>query len=736
VTFLFTDIQGSTRLWEQQPAFMDAALERHDEILRSEIATCAGSVFATGGDGVAAAFGSAADALASAIRMQRALHAEQWPGRLDLKVRIGLHLGAARERSGDYFGPAVNRAARVMATANGGEILLSAAVREVVKDSLSRGVTLVEMGARRLKGLSRPEHVYGVVADGVTAPALETDGSAPQHGNLLVPTTELVGRSDDVKSLCELLPRRRLVTLIGPGGVGKTRLAIEVGLLSGDEYDDGVWFVDLAALDDADLVPDVVASTLGLRPQPGMATEDAVVDGLRPRRLLLLLDNCEHVIDRAAELASRIARTCNRLSVLATSREPLAIEGEHVWPVRTLEPGLEGVELFVDRAYSAGWAVGPDDGAMLAIESLCEHLDGIPLAIELAAARCRMFSPSELLERLAERLTLLRTTQRGRPPRHHTLGATVEWSYRLLEPNARDLFDSLSVLAGSFDLSGAMNMAGNPASEFEPPDVTELVSALVDRSFVVADRTVHPTRYRLLETLRLYGEQQLEAHGLTQGVRDRHLAYYRDVASGLDRRFRADDVAGAADGFEREWDNLRSAYSWALNNHCADPATALLEATFWYASRWVRAEHSVWVHNALGAGMSSPSLYGMAAYWLLVESDIPAALRMADRGMAEAGDPHHASTTTCWYARSLGLLNSARPQEAREAALQLQKAADDPFELGFGRYAALMSDHTTPGELRQRDAEELLAFATQLVRCCGTTHCSVSVLSKCSTWKP
>ena len=385
VTFLFTDVEGSTRLWEQRREAMRVALERHDEIVRSAIEFRGGYVFSTAGDAFSAAFATPGEAVAAAVDAQRALQAEPWPDGAGIQVRMGIHVGVADQRDGDYFGPAVNRSARLMGLARGGQMLVSLAVEELVRDDLASGVGLRALGEHKLRGLSRPETVFQVVGPGVAHefPPLESAALVP--GNLPSPVSSFVGRLNEVKELAAALDGRRLVTLVGPGGVGKTRLAIATAATLADAFPDGTWFVELAPIGVSDAVVHAVASTLSVLREEDSTMLESVVGSLAGRRALVVLDNCEHLIDAAAEIALAIGQGAAPVTVMATSREPLGVSGEQVWPVGPLDPAIEAVELFVERARSVNPSfalAGSDDRDALA--GLCVRLDGIPLAVELA----------------------------------------------------------------------------------------------------------------------------------------------------------------------------------------------------------------------------------------------------------------------------------------------------------------------------------------------------------------
>ena len=483
------------------------AVARHDGLLHAVIEAHEGYVFSTGGDGLAAAFARAGDAVRAAVEAQAAVLAEEWPDGAALSVRMGLHSGETEERENGFFGPAVNRAARIMSAARGGQILASAVTASLA--SAVGGVELRPVGSRHLRGVSEPLDLVVVIAD-----AVGLDPTPPPvdrvEGNLPRPVTEFVGDLAELRRRVGGLSGRRLVTLTGSGGVGKTRTAIEVGWLSTDQFPGGVWLVELAPLGVGDAVPAAVAATLGVQPQPGLTMTASIVAWLRSRPTLLILDNCEHVLDHVAALVAAVEAGAPEATVLATSREPLGLPGEVVRRVPSLDPATDAVLLFTERAAAAADGFVLDDANRAVVAAICARLDGIPLAIELAAARTRALTPSDILARLDDRFRLLRASGRGSHERHQTLLATVTWSVQLLSPAERCLFERLSVFAGTFSLADAEAVCG--VDPLERCDVVDLMSALVDRSMVVAEAGAGgPSRYRLLETLRQYGEQALVA---------------------------------------------------------------------------------------------------------------------------------------------------------------------------------------------------------------------------------
>ena len=559
-TFLFTDIEGSTRLWEQHPQEMQDALERHDQILRRSIESHGGYVFSTAGDAFAAAFSSARDAVAAATDAQRVLAAEHWPEPTPVKVRMGVHTGEAQERDGDYFGPVLNRAARVMSAGHGGQILATAAVVH-----LAPGCAFSDLGEHRLKDLSDVEQLFQVRAEGLGAEfgPLRTVNATP--GNLPLQTTSFVGRDDDVRDLVEAVRAHRLVTLTGFAGVGKTRLAVQAAAELTTEFADGVWLVELAPVGSGESVPDAVASVLGVTPRPGHTMTETIATALSGRRTLVVLDNCEHVVEAVGALVDAVLERAGTVSALATSREDLGAAAEHVWPVRPLGTGSgmrsPAAELFVSRARSVDPRFDLDAGGEAAVAEICDRLDGIPLAIELAAARMASMSPTDVRDRLQDRFRLLSSRGRG-ADRHGTLRAAVEWSYDLLDADEQAVLDRCSVFSDGFDASAVIHVA---AERFDEYEVLDLLDSLVRKSLVTVEQGAGRTRYGLLETIRQFSAERLDAAGMSDEVRDLHVSYfveqlarYFDIWTGPDQRT-------AVDWAEAEFANLRSGFRWALD---------------------------------------------------------------------------------------------------------------------------------------------------------------------------
>ncbi len=533
-TFLFTDIEGSTRLWDEQPERMKSALARHDAIARDAVESHGGRVVKMTGDGVHAVFDDPLDAIQAVLKMQFALTEPQPTNGLQLRVRCGLHAGISERRDNDYFGTAVNRAARIMSTAHGGQVLLSDAVATLVGEHHPSGFELHDLGRVRLRDLASPERVYQLLHPKLRAdfPPLRSLEATPN--NLPQQLTSFVGRERELAQARELLSRGRLLTLLGVGGLGKSRLSLQIAAEVLEDFPDGVWLVELAPIADERLVPLGVASALGVKEDPGRPVQDALVKHVANRQLLILLDNCEHLIDACAHLAKALLQAGAQVRILATSREPLRIAGETTLQLPTLSlpddaaPSLaalrdvDAIRLFVDRAAAADPAFHLDDRNAATVTEICRRLDGIPLAIELAAARVRVLSVDRIAARLSDRFKLLTGGDRTALKRQQTLRALIDWSHDLLTPGERALFRRLSVFAGGWSLDAAE--AVGTGGDVDDGDVLELLTRLVEKSLVVPE--VDGTRYRFLETIRQYAGEQLANSDEEEAVRMRHLGWF------------------------------------------------------------------------------------------------------------------------------------------------------------------------------------------------------------------
>jgi len=584
-TFLFTDIEGSSRLWEEQPARMRAALESHDALARAAVAGRGGRVVKMTGDGMHAVFDDPLDALEATIALQLALQAPQ--GGIDLRIRCGLHAGVAERRDNDYFGAAVNRAARIMNAAHGGQVLLSQAVALLVRGRMPGEVTLRDLGRLKLRDLASPEHVHQVLHPRLRAefPALRSLETFPN--NLPQQVTPFVGRARELEEIKALLARSRLVTLFGTGGLGKTRLSLQVAADVLDAYSDGAWLVELAPLRDARLVPQAVASALGVVEEAGRPVVEALEKFVADRRLLIVLDNCEHLVQACAEIAARLLRASSHVKIIASSREPLRIGGEATYPVPALAvpddggritvPALmafESAHLFAERAAAARstFRVTPENAA--AVAGICRQLDGIPLALELAAARVRTMSVDDIVARLDDRFRLLRGGDRTASLRQQTLRASIDWSYDLLSEPERTLLARLAVFAGGFTLDAAE--AVGAADEAEADDVVDLLGALIEKSLVELDPSGE--RYRLLETVRQYAHERLSERADAAETGDRHLRFYVAMAEAASPRLTGPEQRLWLARLDAERENLLAAHAWC--DHSTAGAEAGLRLAF------------------------------------------------------------------------------------------------------------------------------------------------------------
>ena len=557
VTLLLADVEGSTRLWETQPEQMTAAIARLNQVVCEVVATHDGvrPVEQGEGDSFVAAFARASDAVAGALELQLAPSAP-------IRLRIGVHTGEVQLRDeGNYAGSTINRTARLRDLGHGGQTVLSAATSDLVVDRLPEGAWLTDLGTHALRDLARPERVGQLCHRDLANefPPLRTP-KAVAANNLPVQLTSFVGRDTQLSQLRTMLADNRLVTLTGAGGVGKTRLAIQAAAELEAKYADGVWYVDLAPISDPDLVPTTMARALGLPDQPGRSTMDTLLRFVRGRQMLVVLDNCEHLLDASAALLVALLGAASGLTVLATSREPIGVAGEVGWRVPSLSLADEAIELFTVRARHArpDFTVSDDNAAT--VGEICARLDGLPLAIELAAARARVLSVAEILEGLHDRFRLLTGGARSAVRRQQTLRASVDWSHALLTEPERVLFRRQAVFLGGFDLAAAQAVAGH--DEVERFQVLDLLTLLVDKSLVVAEPTGGATRYRLLETVRQYALEKLGESGEANAVRAHHRDHYTALAALLDAPA-GDDYETRIEQADLEIDNLRAAFEWS-----------------------------------------------------------------------------------------------------------------------------------------------------------------------------
>ncbi|MFG1934517.1 ATP-binding protein [Mycobacterium sp. NPDC048908] len=586
MTFLLTDLEGSTRMWEHDPEGMRTAMVRHDEILEKTVAAYRGHVFSRMGDGMAAAFSTASDAVSAAVALKQALAEEDWRTAEPLRARIGLHTAeAVGVDDTGYTSLPINRCARLMAAAHGGQILISSTTEALVLADLPEGLALIDLGEHRLRDLGGPLRVYQLAMAHCREefPPLRTLDSYP--GNLPAQISSFIGRQAETSRVASALRASRLVTITGVGGVGKTRLAVQVAAELLPRFPDGAWLVELAAVRDPAAVVEAVAAALHMTNRSSQNLEDSLLEALAQKQLLLLLDNCEHVLSTVARLVGRIERSCPGVVVLATSREGLALEGEQIIALPPLESGEPGgdlerlvhtdaVRLFVERArhVKADFAVSAANAR--AVVEVCQRLDGVPLAIELAAARVMVLSPAELLRRLDRRFHVLAGGRRGAVERHATLRAAIDWSYELLNPSEQRLLARMAVFTGGCSLEAVEEIChGDPVQRDE---VMDIVTSLVARSLVVAEDSVAGTRFRLLETIRQYGEERLSDWGETSRLMTRHAQFYADLSRRVSQHFYGPEQLVSARQMKLERDNIRSALANAIDTGNAALAVPLV----------------------------------------------------------------------------------------------------------------------------------------------------------------
>lgn len=612
VTFLFTDIEGSTKLVEQLGPRFREMLETHQRLLRDAFSQ--GVEVDTQGDSFFIAFDSATKAVAAAVAGQLALAANEWPEGYPVRVRMGLHTGQPSLGGGTYVGFDVHRAARIAAAGHGGQVLISESTHALVSRELPNGVTVRDMGEHRLKDLAVPERLFQLVVPTLSADFPPLRSLDPERTNIPLQLTSFIGREREMAELRALAGAHRLVTLIGTGGTGKTRLMMQAAADLLEHHRDGAWLAELAPISDPKLVAKTVAQALGVLDEPGRNALDVLVDFVRSKSLLLLLDNCEHVIGQVADLVDRLLGNCPGLTILASSREALGVAGEVVFQVPSLilpgplqaddehgEPAAawldevtrsDAVRLFVDRASAVMPSFTLTSTDAPAIVEICRRLDGIPLAIELAAARVTLLSVQEIASRLDDSFRLLTGGRRTALPRQQTLQALIDWSWQLLTDPERRLLGRLSVFAGGWTLQAAAavtHLPDEPDGDREL-DTLEGLGHLVDRSLLVVDRS-GPTRYRLLETIRQYARDRLVATGEAATLRGAHLAFFLQLAEDAEPELRGPHIGAALSRLDADADNLRTALDWAFE---ADPESALrlcLAMALYWASRSIAEAH-------------------------------------------------------------------------------------------------------------------------------------------------
>jgi predicted ATPase/class 3 adenylate cyclase len=629
VTFLLTDIEGSTSLWDLHPEQMAAALAQHEDLIFDIVHAHNGRVLKSRGEGDAtlSVFAKATDATAAAVALQRRLRHELFAADLELPTRVALHTGEAQLRDGDYFGGTVNRAARLRGLAAGGEIVLSHSTHDLVVDVVPADLEIVALGEHKMKGLRRTELVYGIQGPDLflrdAAEVRRSQHSVP--GNLPLQLTSFVGRDDQLEELSALVRDHSLITLTGAGGVGKTRLALELAAGCAEQFPDGVWLVELAPVNDPASVPDAVATELGIASMATLTITDSILNAVSGRRMLIVLDNCEHVIRDAGQIAEALATRTRTVHVIAASREDLHVSSEHVWRVPTLDvsAGIESsaVELFVQRARAVSPSFDlsdPEDAR--AVTDLCASLDGLALAIELAASRMLSMSPTDVRDRLRDRFRLLSTSGRGFE-HHQTLAKAVSWSYDLLDDDERSLLDTCSVFADGFDLVAATRIWRR--TNRDEYAVLDLLDSLVRKSLLTTQRRGRHVRFGMLETIRQFSADRLSDAGTFDRVHRRHSSYYAEQAIANWARWNSPDQRTALDWVDQELANLRVGFRWAADHNELEVAATIAAHTTMLTMAMQRFESVAWVEELLPAADAAqivqlPMLYTAACVCALM----------------------------------------------------------------------------------------------------------------------
>lgn len=663
-----TDVEDSTRLWEEDRSGMAASLARHDSICRSVVEKHDGYVFSTAGDAFAVAFWTPAAAVDAALEIQRELASTEWPGPA-IRVRMGIHSGTADERDGDYFGPTVNRAARVMSAGHGGHVLTTAVSANLVRSHIGPAVEFIDHGEHRLAGIGEPEQIFEVPHADAPQSGEPLKTHEPRRTNLGEPLSSFIGRSRELEEVSRRLDSQRLVVLTGTGGTGKTRLATEIGRQAVTSYTHGVWLVELASVSEPSRVMSAIGDVFGLRSGESTSIDDVVIRHLAERSMLLIVDNCEHVLDAAASAIRRVLDAAPDLRILATSRESLGIGGEAIVRVPSLElPDGRGtadsVLLFRDRAMAAEPGFDPDPQEWAAIERICRRVDGIPLGIELAAARLRSLSAVDLADRLDQSFRVLVGQAKSGLDRHRTLEATIGWSYELLDAVDQDMFRRVSVFTGGFDLAAASSVAATD-------DALDALDSLVDKSLVLTVRTGYGVRFRMLEPVRQYARQRLGEAGDEDAVYAAHATYFRDWVATAAPHTRGPDQVQWDERIDVDYDNIRTAFSTLAETDRLDAYFDMAFDLFMY-----------WVHSGLQMEAITTCLAGLEA--------------------SGAADPLR--RVKCWFVTAVmgAELTSPSAIEHARSGLEVARQLDDPnatgrMELALG--AAIRHSTTDPAYL-------------------------------------
>ena len=767
-TFLFTDIEGSTKLWENVPEKMKSALQRHHEILQEAISSNGGNAFQIVGDAFCAAFPTASSAISAALAAQQNLHQEQWDLPSPIRVRMGIHTGAAERASNDSLtggyasNHTLNRVARILSAGHGGQILLSRATKELIRDSLPADAELRDMGEHHLKNLTRPEHLFQVNSAGLPLDFLPLNTLDPTRHNLLLQLTSFIGRVREMAEVKYLLSATRLLTLIGPGGIGKTRLSIQVANELLDQYPDGAWFVELAPISDPLLLPRATAIAIGLRDEPQRPVIDMLCDYLRGKQLLLILDNCEHLVEACAQLADRLLHACPKIHILASSREAVGIAGETSYLVPSLElPDMqnlptamvlsqcEAIRLFIERASAATQNFRVTDENAPSIAQICHRLDGIPLAIELAAGKTRALSTQQISQRLDDRFHLLTGGSRTALPRHQTLRAAIEWSYNLLSANEQILFRRLSVFVNDWTLEATESVCSDKdttaGDALKTQDILELLTQLVNKSLVMTEERNGEVRCHLLETIQQFANEKLVEVNESESFHDRHLGYFLQLAETAEPHLIRSEQLEWLARLDSENENLRAALTWSVGKDSAELALRLAGSLGWfwdYRNYWL--EGTKWLQGALSKerdiadelekGARAKALLRIADL-LLELDDLDEARNSIEESLAiykDIGDEHgqvFAQASFGYALRRQG--DYARAQSLLEQSRGTFRRLNDTWGQAYAISAlATIYQNTNNHNMYKKTVEENL----KLIRASGDRYLISNLLNGYANW--
>lgn len=707
VTFLFTDIEGSTKLAQYIPDRWESLRSRHHAILRAAIESQHGYIFQTIGDAFCAAFHTSGDALQAALRSQIDLAAETW-GESPVKVRMGIHTGKAElQEDGGYIGYlSLCRVQRLMSIGHGGQTLISQTTQDLVRDELPNGIRLRDLGEYRLKGLALPERIFQLLIPNIPADFPPLITLATISNNLPVQLTSFIGREKEIGEVKHLLNKERMVTITGTGGIGKTRLSLQTATEVLEDFNHGVWLVELAPLSDPTLVLQTVTDTLGVREQQSLPLQDTLIDYLREKNLLLILDNCEHLVDACALLVDALLHTCPGLKILASSREALGIAGEvpfHLASLSIPDTNLlslsqmllefEAVRLFLERSATVSPSFTLSDENASAIAQVCKRLDGIPLAIELAAARTRVMSVEQILVRLDDRFRLLTGGSRTALPRQQTLHALVEWSHDLLSEPEQRVFRCLSVFAGGWTLEAAESVcAGRGISS---NDILDLLTHLVDKSLVLAEPADGGTRFGMLETIRQYAHQKLQASGEEENLNHRHIDFYFQLVKESQKGLTGPDPSTWLKRLDSDKDNLYAALTWGIQE--ADGNGDVVQEMsgglwMWWNMRGNLSEGRLWLEKTLNKSQkcTSPRAKALASFGIMAwsQGDIQEASRYLDesisilRGLEPPDLPGMAHVIHVHGHIALILGDFSTADKEFKESLKLYRELDDQYWVG------------------------------------------------------